>query len=212
MTLLLKARVLRFAAVAGVAAAVVLMPNPGVRAEDMSKLTVEQRLDRLESESVIRWKLQDYMRLLDAADWDNYIELFAPDGKIDIVEGVLQGRDAIKTRMANATARMAKAREGQPKRQSAHILSNIKVVMTGQETAAAQSRFTMLGENADGTFTVTGSGFYTDQWVRQNGEWMIGYRAVHWDLLHNQSGDAGAKETAATRDIEVKAMASKLTP
>ena len=212
MTFLLKARVLSFAAVAGVAAAVVLMPNPGVRAEDMSKLTVEQRLDRLESKSVIRWKLQDYMRLLDAADWDNYIELFAPDGKIDIVEGVLQGRDAIKTRMANATARMAKAREGQPKRQSAHILSNIKVVMTGQETAAAQSRFTMLGENADGTFTVTGSGFYTDQWVRQNGEWMIGYRAVHWDLLHNQSGDAGAKETAATRDIEVKAMASKLTP
>ena len=196
--------------IVGAIAAVLLISVSGAQAGDMSKLTPEQRLDRLESESIIRWKLQDYMRLLHAADWDNYIKLFAPDGKIDIVEGVLQGRDAIKTRMANATARMAKAREGQPRRQSANILSDIKVVMTGADTAAAQSRFTNLGENADGTFMVTGTGVYTDQWVRQNGEWMIGYRAVHWDMLHDQSAEAAAKETAATRDIELKATANEL--
>lgn len=211
MTYSRSTRVFTFAFAAGAFLATVMISAFAVRAADMPKLTVEQRLDRLESESIIRWKLQDYMRLLQSADWDNYIKLFAPDGKIDIVEGVLQGREAIKTRMANATARMAKAREGQPRRQSADLLSNIKVVMTGQDTASAQSRFTILGEDADGHFTVTGSGFYTDQWVRQNGEWYIGYRAVHWDMLRGQSGEAASKETAATRDIELKAMANELT-
>jgi 3-phenylpropionate/cinnamic acid dioxygenase small subunit len=176
------------------------------------KLSVEERLDRLEAADIIRWKLQDYMRLLNSADWDNYIKLFAPDAKLDIVEGILTGREAIKTRMANATARMAKAREGQPRRQTAHILSNIKVMVTGPDTAAAQSRFTMLGEDADGHFMVTGSGYYTDQWVKENGEWMIGYRAVHWDMLHGQKADAAAKEVAATRKTELEAMDNKLKP
>ncbi len=174
------------------------------------KANLEQRVAALEAESEIRWKLQDYMRLLQSADWDNYIKLFAPNGKIDIVEGILTGREAIKNRMANATARMAKARAGQPVRQRGDVLSNIKVKVTGPNTAAAQSRFTMLGENADGSFSVTGSGWYTDQWVKQNGEWMIGYRAVHWDMLHGQKADAAAKEVDATRKIELGSLDNKL--
>ena len=65
------------------------------------------------------------MGLLDSRDWDNYVQLFAKEGELDIVEGVLKGHDAIRTRMANASERMAKAREGQPQRQSADLLSNI---------------------------------------------------------------------------------------
>ena len=174
------------------------------------KLTAEERLERLEAADVIRWKLEDYMRLLQSADWDNYVELFAPDAKLDIVEGILTGRDAIKTRMAKATERMAKARDGQPRRQRGDILSNIKVLVTGPDTAAAQSRFTMLGEDANGNFTVTGSGYYTDQWVKVNGEWLIGYRAVHWDMLRGQTADAAAKEVEATRKTELDAIADKL--
>jgi hypothetical protein len=198
--------------VGGVALATFLISAPAVTTSAVAaeKLSVEQRLDRLEAADIIRWKLQDYMRLLQSADWDNYTQLFAPDAKLDIVEGILTGREAIKTRMANATERMAKAREGQPRRQRGDILSNIKVLVTGPDTAVAQSRFTMLGEDASGNFMVTGSGYYTDQWVNVNGDWLIGYRAVHWDMLRGQQADAAAKEVEATRKTELDAMANKL--
>jgi SnoaL-like domain len=198
--------------IAGVALAALLITLPAVapKAVAAEKPSVEARLERLEAADIIRWKLQDYMRLLQSADWDNYVQLFAPEAKLDIVEGILTGREAIKTRMANATERMAKAREGQPRRQRGDILSNIKVLVTGPDTAVAQSRFTMLGEDGSGNFMVTGSGFYTDQWAKVDGEWLIGYRAVHWDLLRGQQADAAAKEVEATRKTELEAMDNKL--
>ena len=195
---------------AALAAFMISAPTFPSAARAAEKLSVEQRLEHLEAADIIRFKLEDYMRLLQSADWDNYVKLFAPDAKLDIVEGILTGRDAIKTRMANATARMAKAREGQPRRQRGDILSNIKVIVTGPDTAAAQSRFTMLGEDANGNFMVTGSGYYTDQWVKVDGNWLIGYRAVHWDMLHGQKADDAAKEVEATRKTELDAMANKL--
>jgi hypothetical protein len=206
------ARVFASLKLTGAVLAACMLSTPAFtsRARAAEAVSVEQRLERLEAADTIRWKLEDYMRVLQSADWDEYVKLFAPDAKLDIVEGILTGRDAIKTRMANATARMAKAREGQPRRQRGDILSNVKVIVTGPDTAAAQSRFTMLGEDANGNFMVTGSGYYTDQWVKVNGEWLIGYRAVHWDMLHGQKADAAAKEVEATRKTELDAMANKL--
>ena len=144
--------------------------------------SVEQRLHNLEAESEIRQSLDDYMQLLRSRDWDDYIKLFATDCAIDIVEGVIKGRDAIKTRMANASARMGAAAAGQPQRQSADLLSNVYVKVDG-DTATARSRFTFLNEAEDGSFRVRGSGLYLDTWVRENGKWLIKYRKVEWDLL-----------------------------
>ena len=154
-------------------------------------LSIEARLQALQDESEIRRLLDDYMGLLGSRDWDNYVELFAQDGELDIVEGVLKGHDAIRTRMANASARMANARQGQPQRQSADLLSNIYVNVDG-DTATARSRFTFLGEDADGRFRVTGSGMYLDTLTREDGRWKIKRRSVQWDLL------AGAASTPAT--------------
>jgi 3-phenylpropionate/cinnamic acid dioxygenase small subunit len=164
-------------------------------------LSVEARLQRLEDEATIRRLLDEYMDLLDARDWDNYIELFATDAELDIVEGVLKGRDAIKTRMANASQRMAAAAAAQnrPQRQRADLLSNVKVEVDG-DTATARSRFTFLAEGEDGQFRVTGSGLYTDSWIREGGEWKIKRRAVNWDLLAGQSAPPTGGAAPATRD------------
>ncbi len=165
------------------------------RAESPS-LTLEQRVQRLEDESIIREKLQSYMELLGASDWDNYIKMFAKDAKLVMAEGTRTGRDDIKERMASASARMAKAREGKPRYQRTDLLSNIEVHVTGPDTATARARFTFLAEQPDHSFTVQGSGIYTDRWVKEDGDWKIGYRAVHWDLLHGQTAEAAAKEHA----------------
>jgi 3-phenylpropionate/cinnamic acid dioxygenase small subunit len=185
-------------AVAGAIAAAFLAVAPRVPTAhaEGAKLTLEQRVQRLEDEATIRQKLESYMELLQASDWDNYIKMFAKNAKLVMNEGVRQGRDDIKERMSTASARMAKAREGKPKLQRADLLSNIEVHVTGPDTADARARFTFLAEQPDHTFTVQGSGIYTDKWVREDGEWKIGYRAVHWDLLRGQSAEAASKEHA----------------
>jgi 3-phenylpropionate/cinnamic acid dioxygenase small subunit len=147
--------------------------------------TVEARLLELEGEAEIRRLLDDYMALLDSRDWDAYVQLFATDGELDIVEGVLKGREAIKTRMANASARMAAAAANRPQRQSADLLSNIYVKVDG-DTGTARSRFTFLSEAEDGSFRVRGSGLYLDDWIREAGAWRIKRRTVSWDLLAGQ--------------------------
>jgi ketosteroid isomerase-like protein len=156
--------------------------------------SIEARLQALQDESEIRKLLDDYMGLLESRDWDNYVNLFAKDAELDIVEGVLKGRDAIRTRMANASERMANARRGQPQRQRADLLSNIYVNVEG-DTATARSRFTFLGEGEDGRFSVTGSGVYLDTLTREDGEWKIKRRSVQWDLLAGAS-NAGANAAA----------------
>jgi 3-phenylpropionate/cinnamic acid dioxygenase small subunit len=153
--------------------------------------TVEERLRQLEGEAQIRRLLDDYMTVLDAREWDAYMLFFTADGELDMAEGVVKGRDAIRTRMANASARMAAAAANRPQRQSADLLSNIYVKVDG-DSATARSRFTFLAEDEDGGFRVRGSGIYHDTWVHQDGGWKIARRTVSWDLL------AGA--TPAQRD------------
>ena len=154
------------------------------------QLSLAQRLQQLEDEAEIRRRLDEYMDYLGARDWDGYVQFFAVDGALDMAEGVVTGRDAIHSRMANASARMAAVAEGQLQRQSADLLSNIRVQVKG-DTATAQSRFTFLSEDADGYFAVRGSGLYRDDWVREDGSWKIQRRTVDWDLLAGQNVNSG---------------------
>jgi hypothetical protein len=143
---------------------------------------VLQRLQALEDESIIRRRLQEYMAVLTAADWDTYTDYFAVDGRIVMTEGTVVGREPIRDRMANATARMAQAAQGQPVRKRADLLSNVLVWVDG-DTAKAESRFTFIQQTASGGFEVQGSGMYIDEWVREDGTWRISSRTVDYDLL-----------------------------
>ena len=136
-------------------------------------------------------QLEDYMGLLRSRDWDNYIKMFAKAApELHMAEGTVIGRDAIRTRMDNASKRLVAAAQNRPQLQRADLLSDVRVQVTG-DTAAARSRFTFLGEQPDGTFRVTGSGIYTDTWVREEGEWRIKSRTVDWDLLAGASAAGG---------------------
>lgn len=155
--------------------------------------SLEARVRALEDEATIRRKLEDYMGLLRSSDWDAYIKMFSKDSELHMAEGTVKGRDAIRTRMDNASKRMAAAAAAQnrPQLQRADLLSDVRVQVTG-DTAAARSRFTFLGEQPDGSFRVTGSGVYTDVWVREDGQWLIKSRTVDWDLLAGAGANQGA--------------------
>jgi ketosteroid isomerase-like protein len=147
---------------------------------------LQSRTQALHAESEIRHKLQTYMPVLAAADWDAYVDFFMPDGKIIMAEGTRTGRDDIKERMASASARMAAAaaESGAPVRKRAELLSNVEVEVTSAITANAASRFVFLAETGNGGFEVTGSGRYLDEWALDtDGEWRIAARTVDYDLL-----------------------------
>lgn len=180
---------LHTASVAGCALTLLLVSAGALPAVAAGKPSVEARLQALQDGAEIRGLLQDYRGLLRSKDWDNYIKLFTRDADLDIVEGVLHGQDAIRTRMANASERMAKAAAGRPARQSADLLTNVTARVSG-DTATASSRFTFIGENDAHQFMVTGSGLYRDTWAREDGHWRIRRRAVKWDLLAGQSASA----------------------
>jgi ketosteroid isomerase-like protein len=179
---------------AGTAGAAAISTLAAVGAESLS---LEARVRQLEDEATIRRQLEDYMGLLRSRDWDTYIKMFAKASpELHMAEGTVVGRDAIRTRMDNASKRMAAAAAAQnrPQLQRADLLSDVRVQVTG-DTATARSRFTFLGEQPDGTFRVSGSGIYTDTWVREEGEWRIKSRTVDWDLL---AGASAAAQNGAT--------------
>jgi 3-phenylpropionate/cinnamic acid dioxygenase small subunit len=157
---------------------------------------VQVRLNALEAESEIRHNLQTYMAVLGASDWDNYVNYFTREGKLIMVEGTRVGRDDIKERMSTAAARMAGAAQGRPVRRRADLLSNVEIDVDGN-TATAQSRFTFIGENAEGGFDVTGSGMYIDEWALEDGEWRIAARTVDYDLLRAAPAPAASAPASA---------------
>jgi 3-phenylpropionate/cinnamic acid dioxygenase small subunit len=108
--------------------------------------------------------------------------MFSRDAELVMDEGNRHGREDIRSRMAAAGERMAKAAAGKPVRQNADLLSNVEVRVRG-DMASASSRFTFLAENDANQFVVRGSGLYLDTWVREDGEWLIKRRKVVWDLL-----------------------------
>ncbi len=150
------------------------------------------QVDALLAESEIRRKLQTYMPVLSAADWDTFVTYFTRDATLIMTEGNRQGRDDIKERMSSASERMAAAAaaSGAPVRKRADLLSNVEVQVTSATTANAQSRFVFLGENAEGGFDVTGSGRYIDTWALEEGEWRISSREVDYDLLRTAPAPA----------------------
>lgn len=158
-------------------------------ADDQTLTQIKTRLQALEAESQIRYSMQEYMEALSAADWDTYLKFFTADAKIIMSEGTVQGHAAIKKRMSDATERMAKAREGQPRMKRADLLSSIKIKVNGN-TAHAESRFTFISQRPDGGFEVAGSGLYIDEWALDSDTWKISSRTVDYDMLRG----APAKE------------------
>jgi len=151
------------------------------QAEVAERAVVVARLNALEAESEIRHKLQTYMAVLGASDWDTYVTYFTRNAKLIMTEGTREGRDDIKERMSTAGARLARAAAARPARKRADLLSNVEIKVSGN-TATAKSRFTFIAEG-EGGFEVTGSGLYIDEWALEDGQWLISSRTIDYDLL-----------------------------
>jgi hypothetical protein len=143
----------------------------------------------LEMEAIRRLKYR-YMRCIDLKLWDELEGCFTKDATSSYGGGKYsyQGRDAI--------LEFLKGSMGGDSFHSAHHVHHPEIELTGEDTArgvwALQDTVieTKLG------FTLRGAAFYTDRYVKADGEWKIehtGYERIYEEMQPRK--DTGAKLT-----------------
>jgi ketosteroid isomerase-like protein len=141
--------------------------------------SLEARLQRLEDTESIRLLLERYIELNESRDYPAYSRLFAKDGELVLRRGRATGPEAILKLMQDSFG-AANASASNPLNGSLHVLSNVKINVTG-DTATATSRWTLLLRGEDGPKPAQ-AGHYGDKLVRENGEWKFQQRIIYRDI------------------------------
>ncbi len=142
------------------------------------KPTLEQRIERMESESAIRRIIVDYAAFLDSRDYARYAALFAPDGEWTGGGGSFKGQAAVRGMLENILGPA-----GAPNRSNFHIISNPQIdIAADGRTARATSRYLFVMRGPDGRPVPSLAGIYRDELVRREGSWVI-QRRVADDIM-----------------------------
>jgi ketosteroid isomerase-like protein len=174
------------------------------------KPSLEQRVQRMEDESAIRKMLIDYGAYLDAKDYAAYAGLFAKDGIWNGGFGSFTGPAAIQKMLED---NLGKAQPGYVNRQSFHMLTNPIIEIDGDK-AHVTSKYLFWTRSADLKPTPMLAGRYTDEFVRENGQWRIAKRTTYGvipfrDPDHPGTNDPAPQVGAATGPTD-KARLEKL--
>ena len=136
--------------------------------------TLEERLQRLEDILAIQQLFIDYGLALDAGDLDQYAQLFAKQGTVNLGPiGCATGRDEIRALMAQTLEGLVGS--------SFHIVSSPQINFHG-ETATSQVMWTVIHRDKNGQPQVTMIGKHHDELIREDGEWKIQTRKGTVDI------------------------------
>jgi hypothetical protein len=106
-----------------------------------------------------------YLFALDFKDHDLYVTTFTPQGVLDVGNGPIVGRDAIKAAVANMPG-------------GRHHITNLVIRVDG-ERATGRAAWMHTGKNAEGRMTIGGFGHYEDDLVKVDGEWLFARRRIY---------------------------------
>lgn len=150
---------------------------PALAPAQASRLTVEQRLQRVEDELAIHRIIVDYAATLDGRDYAAYAALFAPDGEWSGggSGATHKGRAAIEKMLSMLGP------AGAENNANYHLVSNPRIDLDG-DRATATSRYLFVMRGKDGQPTPALAGTYADEFVRIDGEWKI-QRRVASDIM-----------------------------
>lgn len=132
-----------------------------------------QQVSYAEERALIENLQARYLFALDFKDHDLYVTTFTPDGILDVGNGAVVGRDAIKGAVANMPG-------------GRHHIANVVLGIDG-DRATSRSSWFHTGRNADGAMTIGGFGHYEDDLVKVDGEWLFAKRRIY-----NEGNDAWA--------------------
>ena len=132
-----------------------------------------------------------YMFALDFGDLDTFVTTFAEDGVLDIIGMKWQGRKNIKEGLGKM---MPPAGGGTPEVQNAseskdkkplyratgrHNISNIVIKIDGDKAVGRAYWFHMGNNNPERKAQLDSYGYYEDEMVKVNGEWLFSKRRIY---------------------------------
>lgn len=106
-----------------------------------------------------------YLFALDFKDHDLYVTTFTPHGVLDVGNGEIVGREAIKAAVANMPG-------------GRHHITNLVLRIDG-DRATGRAAWMHTGKNAEGRMTIGGYGHYEDDLVKVDGEWLFAKRRIY---------------------------------
>jgi len=118
-----------------------------------------------------------YLFALDFHDPDLYVSTFTEDGVLDVGDGPIKGRQAIK----ETIARMPKPRPVAGKRDGAarHNISNDVIQVDGNKARSRSYWFHYSNDNPDRKGVFDGFGHYEDELIKINGKWLFTQRRIY---------------------------------
>ena len=136
------------------------------------RLSLEERLGRVEAELAVRRILFDYSVFLDTGDYDAYVSLFAPDAEWSNADGDFKGQAAIRQMLTDTVG------PGSPlDLRGFHMNGNERVDVDG-DRATAVSRYMFVMRGADDRPRTALAGMYHDEFVRLGDGWKISKRVA----------------------------------
>jgi hypothetical protein len=106
-----------------------------------------------------------YLFALDFKDHDLYVTTFTEEGILDVGNGAVVGREAIKAAVANMPG-------------GRHHITNLVLRIDG-DRATGRAAWMHTGKNAEGRMTIGGYGHYEDDLVKVDGEWLFARRRIY---------------------------------
>jgi hypothetical protein len=157
--------------------------------------------DRAEIEDL----MARYLFAIDYADWDSYVETFAPDGELTFASGTSKGRDAIRaavTKFAEGIGRFYHTADGKPAKLR-HIILQSVIRVEGNH-AWARSQWLEMANHGEGDTPKIGTyGIYEDELVKLDGKWLFARRNVLNEFISKRNSGPGNP----VRDMDAAAEA-----
>jgi hypothetical protein len=133
-----------------------------------------------------------YMFALDFGDLDTYVKTFTEDGILDIVGMKWQGREVIKKGLEGMPAPEGEgaADTGPYPATGRHNITNIVIKVDGNKATGRAYWFHMGNDNPERKATLDSYGYYEDEMVKVNGEWLFSKRVIYNEQMAEWIGSS----------------------
>ena len=172
--------------VARIFAALLLLGAPiAVSAAD----SIQDVVDR----TLIRELMDRYGIVHDSGSPEEYADLFTEDGEIAVAPGapaIVKGRQALLEQARRDHERFGTepTANGGTTSIMRHLISNAQITLTGEDSATGTCYVTTVVKKGDIGPTILSISRYTDNYTKQDGQWLIQRREITIEFGNGELG------------------------
>jgi len=172
-----------------VAAALLVGGVPGIATAQQPEYSATYGQDRAQIEDL----MARYLFAIDYHDWDAYVATFAGNGELEFASGTSTGREAIReavSRFAQGISRSYHTENGEPAKLR-HIILQTAIRIEGDRAWGRSQWLEMANHGPEDTMKMGTYGIYEDEFVKENGQWLISKRRVLNEFIPNRGSGPG---------------------